>query len=160
MAIKPGDKAPNFSLYDTEKQEVSLDDFKGKNVVLLFFPLAFSSVCTAELCQTRDDIASYRSLDAEILATSIDSVYVLRKFREDQNLNFTLLSDFNKEAARAYGTLQEVWNLNMKGVSKRAAFVIDRSGIIRYAEVLDNPGNLPNFEAIKETLSKLNGKEI
>jgi glutaredoxin-dependent peroxiredoxin len=155
MALKTGDKAPGFKLYNTEKQEVSLDDFNGKNVVLLFFPQAFTRVCTAELCSTRDDIAFYQELDAEVVALSVDSVNTLAKYKEDQNLNFTLLSDFNKEISRAYDALYEVWALNMKGVSKRAAFVIDKSGIIRYAEVLDNPGNLPNFDAVKKKLSSL-----
>ena len=158
MALKTGDKAPNFKLYDTEKKEVSLDDFKGKNVVLLFFPQAFTRVCTAELCSTRDDIAFYQGADAEVLALSVDSVYTLAKFKEDQKLNFSLLSDFNKEVSRAYDALHEVWALNMKGVSKRAAFVIDKAGVIRYAEVLDNPGNLPNFDAVKIALSHLSGK--
>lgn len=155
MAIKTGDKAPNFKLFSSEKTEVSLDDFKGKNVILLFFPQSFTSVCTAELCSTRDDIAFYEQLDAQVLGISVDSVFTLAKFKEDQQLNFPLLSDFNKEVSRAYDALYEDWILNMKGVSKRSAFVIDREGAIRYAEVLDNPGNLPNFAAVKETLSKL-----
>jgi len=155
MTLQPGSKAPHFKLYNTEKQEVSLDDFKGKKVVLLFFPQAFTSVCTAELCSTRDDIAFYQGLDAQVLAVSVDSVFTLGKFREDQKLNFPLLSDFNKEISRAYDSLYEDWILNMKGVSKRAAFVIDKDGVIRYAEVLDNPGNLPNFGAVKETLAQL-----
>ncbi len=155
MTLKPGDKAPGFKLFNSEKQEVSLDDFTGKNVVLLFFPQAFTGVCTAELCSTRDDMDFYQGLDAQILALSVDSVFTLAKFKEDQQFNFPLLSDFNKEISRAYGALYEDWILNMKGVSKRAAFVIDKSGIIRYAEVLDNPGNLPNFGAVKETLNQL-----
>ncbi len=155
MALKPGDKAPSFKLFNSEKKEVALEDFKGKNVVLLFYPQAFTSVCTAELCSTRDDIAFYQELDAEVLAISVDSVFTLEKFKAEQKLNFHLLSDFNKEVSRAYHALYEDWILNMRGVSKRAAFVIDHEGIIRYAEVLDNPGNLPNFGAVKESLTSL-----
>lgn len=156
MSLKPGDKAPNFKLYNSEKEEVSLDSFQGKsNVVLLFFPQSFTGVCTTELCNTRDDIAFYQNLDAQVLAVSVDSVFTLGKFKEEQKLNFPLLSDFNKETSRAYEALYEDWILGMKGVSKRSAFVIDKGGVIRYAEVLDNPGELPNFDAVKSTLESL-----
>ena len=156
MSVNVGDQAPSFKLVSSEKTMVSLEDYKGKNVVLLFFPLAFTGVCTTELCSMRDDIAYYSGLDAQILAVSVDSFATLGKFKEDQNLNFPLLSDFNKEISEAYGTLYENFVLGMKGVSKRSAFVIDKEGVIRYAEVLDNAGELPNFEAVKETLSTLN----
>lgn len=156
MAIKVGEKAPDFKLYSSDKNEVSLHDYEGKNVVLLFFPLAFTGVCTTELCNMRDDIASYNGLDAEIIAVSVDSLFTLEKFKEEQKLNFPLLSDFNKTASTAYGALYEDFVLGMKGVSKRSAFVIDKEGVVRYAEVLENAGDLPNFEAVKETLSSLN----
>ncbi len=155
MALKTGDKAPNFKLYNSEKEEVSLDSFQGQNLVLLFFPQSFSSVCTKELCSTRDDIAFYQNLDAQVLAISVDSIFTLGKFKEDQKLNFPLLSDFNKEVSRAYDALHEDWILGMKGVSKRSAFVIDKTGVIRYAEVLENAGELPNFDAVKSTLESL-----
>lgn len=156
MAVKIGDKAPTFTLTSTDKKEVTLEELKGKNVVLLFFPLAFTGVCTTELCAMRDDIATYQNLDAEILAVSVDSPFTLGKFKEEQNLNFTLLSDFNKEVSRAYDSLYEVFVLGMKGVSKRSAFVIDKEGVVKYAEVLESAGDLPNFDAVKETLSSLN----
>jgi glutaredoxin-dependent peroxiredoxin len=156
MSVKVGEKAPAFTLYNTEKQEVSLQDYQGKNVVLLFFPLAFTSVCTDELCHMRDNIAEYEKLDADVLAVSVDSPFTLEKFKAEQNLNFPLLSDFNKEVSRNFGALYEDFVFDMKGVSKRSAFVIDKEGKVRYAEVLDNAGNLPNFEVIKETLGELN----
>ena len=156
MTIIPGDKAPNFKLFSSDKQETSLADYRGKNVVLLFFPLAFTSVCTTELCTMRDNIGMYGKLNAQILAVSVDSPQTLNKFREDQKLNFPLLSDFNKEVSRAYGSLYEEFVMGMKGVSKRSAFVIDKEGTVRYAEVLEKAGELPNFEAIKETLTALN----
>ncbi len=156
MAVKVGDKAPNFKLYNTEKKEVSLKDYKGKNVVLLFFPLAFTGVCTKELCSMRDNIADYDGLEAQVLAVSVDSLFTLQKFRAEQGLNFPLLSDFNKRTARKYGALYKDFVLGMKGVAKRSAFVIDKKGIIRYAEVLESAGDLPNFVAVKETLSSLN----
>ena len=156
MSVKVGDKAPNFTLRAHDKSEVSLENYKGKNVVLLFFPLAFTGVCTTELCTMRDDIATYSGLDAEVLAISVDSLFTLEKFRDEQNLNFPLLSDFNKNVSQAYGALYADFVLDMKGVSKRSAFVIDSEGIIRYAEVLESAGDLPNFDKIKETLGHLN----
>ena len=156
MSLSPGQPAPNFTLYDTEKNPVTLTDYKGKKIVLLFFPFAFSSVCTKELCSVRDNIAQFNELDAQIFGISVDSLYTLGKFKEDQHLNFPLLSDFNKEASTAYNSLHETFNYNMKGVSKRSAFVIDREGIIRYANVQDNPGLMPDFEAIKEAISTIN----
>ena len=142
-------------MYASDRSEVSLDDFKGKKVVVLFFPMAFSGVCTKELCTVRDDIASYQNLDAEVIGISVDTVPTLAKFKEDQNLNMTLLSDFNKEVARAYDALYEEFVLGMKGVARRSAFVIDRDGTVRYAEVLESAGDLPNFDAVKQTLSEI-----
>ena len=156
MAIQVNDIAPNFTLISDAKQPVSLADYQGKNVVLLFFPLAFTSVCTDELCSMRDSLADYNGMNAEILAISVDSPFTLEKFKQQEGLNFPLLSDFNKEVSRNYGALYEDFVMGLKGVSKRAAFVIDGQGKVAYAEVLDNAGNLPNFVAVKETLSQLN----
>jgi len=153
MSVKVGDKAPLFKLHASDKSEVSLESYKGKNVVLLFFPLAFTGVCTTELCTMRDDIANYNDMDAEILAVSVDSLFSLDKFKQEQNLNFPLLSDFNKEVSRSYGSLYEEFVLGMRGVSKRSAFVIDKEGKIKYAEVLESAGDLPNFDAIKAALA-------
>ena len=155
MNLTKGDKAPSFTLYASDKSEVSLSDYKGRNVVLLFFPLAFTSVCTKELCMTRDEIGIYGDLDADILAISVDTVATLNKFNQENQFNFKLLSDFNKEVARSYGCLYEEFGLGMRGVAKRSAFVIDRSGTIQYAEVLENAGKMPDFEKIKEKLSSL-----
>ena len=155
MALQVGDKAPDFKLYNSDKQEVSLSDYKGKNVVILFFPLAFTGVCTAELCEMRDNMSSYSNLNAEILAISVDSLFTLEKFKAEQKLPFNLLSDFNKETSSAYGSLYENFVLGMKGVSKRSAFVVDAEGTIQYAEVLESAGDLPNFEAIQNALKSL-----
>jgi glutaredoxin-dependent peroxiredoxin len=155
MAIQIGQAAPDFTLRDTEKKAVSLSEQKGKNVVLLFFPLAFTSVCTKELCSVRDNLAFYNNTNAIVFGISVDSLFSLGKFKEEQNLNFTLLSDFNKDASRAYGCIYEDWFNDMKGVSKRSAFVIDGEGIVRYAEVLENAGDIPNFDAIQNCLQQL-----
>lgn len=155
MSVKVGDKAPVFTLHSSDLKPVSLADYTGKNVVLLFFPMAFTSVCTEELCTMRDDIATYNGLDAEILAVSVDSPFTLGRFKQDQSLNFPLLSDFNKEVSRNYGSLYEEFVFGLRGVSKRSAFVIDKEGTVRYAEVLESAGDVPNFQAIRESLENL-----
>lgn len=155
MKIEVGQAAPLFELYDSEKNKVSLAELKGSNVLLLFFPQAFTGVCTKELCAIRDDIARYSNANAKVFGISVDSVFTLNKFKEDQGYNFPLLSDFNKEVSTAYGSIYNDWILDMKGVSKRSAFVIDKDGVVRYAEVLESAGDLPNFEAVHETLNSL-----
>lgn len=155
MALQVGDKAPAFTLFSTDKKPVSLTDYEGKNLVVLFFPLAFTGVCTTELCSVRDDISHYQGVNADVVAISVDSVFTLEQFKDAQKYNFPLLSDFNKEASEAYGSIYETFALGMKGVSKRSAFVIDGTGVVRYTEVLDNAGEVPSFEAIKKTLADL-----
>ncbi len=148
--------APNFTLKNTDNEDVTLADFKGeKNVVLLFFPLAFSSVCTQELCSTRDNYKIYDSLDAEVLGISVDSFYTLKAFKESNNLNFSLLSDFNKEVSSKYDVLYEDF-FGMKGVAKRSVFVIDKEGQIAHHEILEHAGDLPNLAKVQEVLVGLN----
>jgi len=157
MSAQVGQKAPDFTLYDTDKNKVSLADLKGSNVVVLFFPLAFTGVCTAELCNVRDNIAAYNNTNAKVFGVSVDSLFSLGKFKAEQNLNFPLLSDFNKDASKAFGVLYETFPvLEMQGVSKRSAFVIDKEGTVQYAEVCPTPGDLPNFAAIQQVLAGLN----
>ena len=155
MPLNIGDTAPDFTLFNTEKQAINLSSYLGKNVVILFFPLAFTSTCTAELCGVRDDISNYGNMDAEVLAISVDSLFALGKFKEEQGLNFNLLSDFNKTASQAYESLYDTFVLDMKGVSKRSAFLIDREGVIQYAEVLESAGDVPNLDALKDVLKNL-----
>ena len=158
MAIQVGQTAPNFSLYNSAKEKVSLSDFAGKsNVLLLFFPQAFTGVCTKELCAVRDDIARYNQSNAQVFGVSVDSVFTLAKFKEEQQYNFPLLSDFNKEVSEMYGSIYASFtDMGMKGVSKRSAFVIDKQGVIQYAEVLESAGDVPNFDAINDVLVRLN----
>ena len=155
MKIEDGQAAPDFTLYDSEKHKVTLSDLKGQNVLLLFFPLAFTSTCTAELCSVRDNISFYNAVNAKVFGISVDSLHTLSKFKAEQNLNFSLLSDFNKDVSTAYGSIYEMFSYNMKGVSKRSAFVIDKDGIVRYAEVLENASEQPNFKNITLTLESL-----
>jgi glutaredoxin-dependent peroxiredoxin len=156
MKIEVGSTAPDFSLYSSDKEKVSLADYKNEKVVLLFFPLAFTGVCTKELCNIRDNIGIYNNSRAKVLAISVDSPQTLAKFKEDQKLNFPLLSDFNKTVSEKYGCLYETFSLDMKGVSKRSAFVIDGEGKIQYAEVLENAREEPDYEAIQKCLELLN----
>lgn len=154
MTLNLGDKAPDFSLYNTEKKIVSLSDYKGKNVLILFFPLAFTGVCTEELCSIRDELSVYNSLETEVLGISVDSYATLAQFKKEKAYNFILLSDFNKEVCRSYGAFYDEFALGMKGVAKRSAFLVDPEGYLQYIEVLENAGKVPNFDAIKTTLTK------
>jgi len=155
MSISVGQKAPDFSLFSSDKHKISLSDLRGRNVLLLFFPQAFTGVCTQELCSIRDNMSKYVSLNADVLGISVDSVFTLARFKEEQQYNFPLLSDFNKEVSHEYGSLYHDWIFDMKGVSKRSAFLVDKNGIVQYAEVLENPGEQPDFRAIDTTLSTL-----
>ncbi len=154
--IQVGKPAPDFSLFDTDKNKITLSGYKGKNILLLFFPQAFTGVCTKELCAVRDDISRYSKLNARVIGISVDSVFTLKNFKEDQQYNFDLLSDFNKDVSALYGCLYHDWILDMKGVSKRSAFIIDKNGIIQYAEILENAGDMPNFEEINLKLAVFN----
>jgi len=156
MKIEAGQSAPDFSLYDSEKNIFTLSKIKEQNILLLFFPLAFTSICTRELCSVRDNLAWYNNANASVLGISVDSLHTLAKFKEEQRLNFTLLSDFNKEVSLLYGSLYELFSYNMRGVSKRSAFIIDKKGIVRYAEVLEKASDIPDFNAIQQILMKLN----
>jgi peroxiredoxin len=155
MSVTKGQAAPDFTLFNSEKESVSLADYKGKNLLILFFPQAFTGVCTTELCSIRDNMNVYTSLNTEVVGISVDSIFTLGKFKAEQSYNFPLLSDFNKEVSQAYGAFYDEFVFGMKGVSRRAAFLVDANGTIQYAEVLESAGDLPNFEAIKETISSL-----
>ncbi|MBB2151803.1 redoxin domain-containing protein [Pedobacter gandavensis] len=152
MALQVGDQAPDFKLFSSELKEVSLSDYKGKKLVIHFFPLAFTGVCTAQLCTMRDSFGYYEGMNADVVGISVDSPFTLAKFKEDQSYQFPLLSDFNKEVSQAYGAFYEDFAFNMKGISKRAAFVINEEGKIIHAEVLEDAGNMPDFDAIKRSI--------
>lgn len=153
MSLKVGDNAPDFKLFSSELKEVSLADYKGQKLVIHFFPLAFTGTCTTQLCTMRDSFGYYEGMNAAVVGISIDSPFTLAKFKEVESYQFPLLSDFNKEASQAYGAFYDEFVFNLKGVSKRAAFVIDEEGKVIYAEVLESAGDLPNFEAIKELVA-------
>ncbi len=152
MPVNRGDKAIEFKLPPKPKEEVDLAQIIGKQpVVLLFFPLAYSSVCTAEMCQMRDDYKQYETLGAKVFGISVDSPFVTDKFRQDERIPFPILSDFNKDVSRKYGVLHEDL-MGLKGVSKRSAFVIGKDGKVKYAWVTDDPKVMPKFDEIKAAL--------
>jgi peroxiredoxin len=153
MTLSIGQKAPEFTLVDTEKNHVSLSQFKGKKVVLLFYPGAFSGHCTTELCSVRDDLSSYNDLNAEVIGVSTDTFFTLKKFKEVNGLDFTLLSDYNKEVCGLYGAQYDEWIEGMKGTAKRSVFVIDADGNITHSEVLESALDLPDFNKVKEALA-------
>lgn len=153
MALAIGQPAPQFTLYSSELKEVSLADFKGKKVVIHFFPMAFTGVCTTQLCTMRDNFGYYEDQNVQILGISVDSPFTLARFKEDNNYQFPLLSDFNKEISAIYGALYDTFVFGLKGVSKRSAFVLNEDQEIIYAEVLESAGDLPDFDAINEKIS-------
>ena len=156
MALEVGKKAPEFALFSDEKKEVKLSNYLGKNVVLNFFPAAFTGVCTTQMCDARDNFQKYESMEAQILGISIDTPFALAKFKAENNLNFPLLSDFNKKTIKKYGLVFNAFPFNMVGVASRAVIALDKKGVVRYMEVLENPGNSPNFVALREAVAALN----
>lgn len=157
MGINVGDQAPDFTLKSKrgDLEDVALSSFRGnRNVVLLFFPLAYTSVCTDEMCSVSGGLAEYDSLNAQVLAISVDSPFAQEAWADQNNISIPLLSDFNKEVCAAYGAQYQDL-LGFSGVAKRAAFVVDKKGIVRYAEVSEDATVLPDFDAVKRCLSAI-----
>src|SRR5947209_8892006 len=154
MSVDVGSRAPDFTLTSHERQPVTLSAARGRPVVLAFFPAAFSSVCTKELCTFRDSLARLNRAQAQVFGISVDTFFTLKAFHDDQRLTFPLLSDFNKEAIRDYGVFNEDM-IGLKGIAKRAVFVIDKDGVVRYREVLDDARNEPDYDKVFATLASL-----
>jgi len=154
MSATVGSTAPDFTLMNENREPVTLSAQKGHPVVLAFFPAAFSGVCTKELCTFRDSLAKLNTAKATVYGISVDTFFTLAAFKKDQNLNFPLLSDFNKEVIQAYGAFNPDM-IGLKGIAKRSTFVIDKDGIIRHAEVQDDARNEPNYDAVFATLAGL-----
>lgn len=156
--LNVGDVAPDFKLLDTDLNQRSLQDFlsEGKPVVLLFFPGAFTSVCTKELCTFRDRMAELEKANATVVAISVDSPFSLKEFKNKYNLNFTLLSDFNKEAIKAYDVVLPDL-LGLKELAKRAVFILDKDGVVRYKWVSDDPRVEPDYEEVIKKANELAG---
>lgn len=155
MALAIGSKAPAFSLFNTNRKEVSLSSFAGKLLVINFFPAAFTSGCTAQMCSNRDDMNFYDSLDVSVIGVSVDMPFTLGVFKSQHNINFDLLSDFNKRMIRDYDMYLEDFTLGLKGVAKRGVMVVDGSGTVIYAEETASPGTPINFAALKDALEKI-----
>lgn len=159
MPLTIGEHYKNFTLKNHRFENVTLSEHIGKNnIVLLFFPFVNSGTCEKELCQTRDSLEEYNKLNAIVFGISVDSPFAQKLWFEKLNFGFDLLSDFNKEVCQMYGVLDENWlpaKFGYRGVAKRSAFVIDKNGIIKYAEILDDPGKEPDYEKIIETLKSL-----
>lgn len=157
MALKVGDKAPDFTLPSftpsPDLVDVSLNGLKGSNVVLLFFPQAFTGVCTAEMCELSS--SDYKSLNAKVLGISVDGTFVQKAFAEKNSITVPLLSDFNKEVVKKYDVLRPEFAHGMKGTAERAVYVIDKDGVIKYVEVMASPGDQVNFEGIKKAVEGL-----
>jgi glutaredoxin-dependent peroxiredoxin len=154
MSATVGSKAPDFTLMNENREPVTLSSQKGHPVVLAFFPAAFSGVCTKELCTFRDSMAKLNNAKAQVYGISVDTFFTLAAFKKDQNLNFPLLSDFNKDVIQAYGAYNPDM-IGLKGIAKRSTFVIDKDGVIRHAEVLDDARNEPNYDKVFAALAKL-----
>jgi len=154
MALKNGERAPSFTLYDTEKKSRSLSEFLGRKTVLAFYPGAFTGVCTKEMCTFRDSLASLGTLNAQVVGISVDSPFANRAFAEQNKLTFPLLSDFSREVSENYGGIQEDFSgLKSYRASKRAVFVLDTGGIVIYSWITDNPGVEPPYAEIQKALS-------
>jgi len=160
MSLKIGDLAPEFTLKSHLLEDVSLSDYKGKkNVVLLFFPFVNTAVCEKELCSTRDGLSQYETLDAQVLAISVDSPFAQKLWADKFKFDFPLLSDFNKTTVQAYDAMYDVFvpgKFDYAGVAKRSAFVVDKNGLVQYIEVLENAGTEPDYNKIQEVLKGLN----
>jgi peroxiredoxin len=154
MSANVGSIAPDFTLTDHDRHPVTLSSLRGKPVVLAFFPAAFSSVCTKELCTFRDSLARLNEANAQVYGISVDTFFTLKAFHDSQKLAFPLLSDFNKEAIRDYGVFNEDM-IGLKGISKRAVFVLDREGVVRHREVLDDARNEPDYDRVFAALTLL-----
>ena len=162
--LNVGDKAPDFKLTTLSADgpvHVTLSENAGSNVLLLFVPMAFTGVCTTELCSITSSINEYESLGAKVIAISGDNPFAQAAWAEKEGIKLTLGSDYEHDVAKAYGIAYNEFlpakNLNMGGVPKRSAFIVDGAGVIQYAESNDNPGELPNFDAIKAKLAELKG---
>jgi len=155
MAIAVGTKAPPFTLFNTERKQVSLSDYTGKIVVINFFPAAFTGTCTAQMCSNRDESGYYNELGAVVLGISVDMPFSLKEFKEKNKINFELLSDFNKITIHEYDMYHCNFICGIRGVARRGVVVVDKNGSIAYAEETANPGTQVNFTALKEALSTL-----
>jgi peroxiredoxin len=154
MPIDVGTRAPDFALVNHDRQKVTLSGLRGSPVVLAFFPAAFSSVCTKELCAFRDSLGKLAAAGAKVFGVSVDTFFTLKAYHDQQQLTFPLLSDFNKQTIRDYDVFNEDM-IGLKGIAKRAVFVIDGDGIVRHKEVLEDARHEPDYSLVFAALARL-----
>jgi len=149
-------RAPDFTIYDMNRKVRSLKEFMGGKLVLAFFPGAFTSVCTHEMCTLRDDISKLEKLDAQVAGVSVNDPFSSKAFHDENMLPFTLLCDFKREAVKKYRVeLQDFAGLKGYTVAKRSVFILDKDGVVRWKWVSDDPGIEPDYEEIRKQLEKL-----
>jgi peroxiredoxin len=156
MAVEVGQKAPEFTLHDSDREQRSLSEFQGKNVVLAFYPGAFTGVCTTEMCTFRDRMSDFNSLNAQVLGISVDGAFAQKVFSDQNNLNFPLLSDFSRTVVNQYDVaLPNFAGMEGYVAAQRAVFVVDKEGVVRYRWIAPNPGVEPDYDEVKQALDGL-----
>jgi peroxiredoxin len=156
MAVEVGQSAPDFTLYDTDRKQRSLSEFKGKNVVLAFFPGAFTGVCTTEMCALRDNIDQFNSMNAQVIGITVDPPFAQKAWTDQNKVNYPFLSDFSREVVNQYGlTFANLAGLEGYVAANRAVLVLDKTGVVRYKWVAPNPGTEPNYDEVKQAVSGL-----
>jgi glutaredoxin-dependent peroxiredoxin len=154
MSVDVGSQAPDFTLMDQDRQAVTLSGYRGRPVVLAFFPAAFSGTCTKELCTFRDALGALNQAHAQVLGISVDTFFALKAFQQAEHLNFPLLCDFNKATIRAYGVVNPDM-IGLHDIAKRSVFVLDKQGIVQYREVLDDARNEPDYDEVLKSAANL-----
>jgi peroxiredoxin len=156
MSIEVGKKAPEFKLYDTDRKERSLSEFSGKNIVLAFYPGAFTGVCTKELCNFRDSLSKFNNVNAQVIGISVDPPFSNKAFADQNKLTFPILSDFNRQVVKTYDVYHDNFvGLNGYTAAKRAVFVLDKQGTVRYKWISENPGVEPNYDEVFKAVESL-----
>lgn len=156
MALKVGDKAPDFTMYDFDKKPRTLKEFLGRKLVIAFYPGAFTGVCTKEMCSFRDSLAALNTMNAQVVAASVDSPFANKAFADQNRLNFTVLSDVQKEASRRYAGLYDAFaGIPGYQAAKRSVFVLDTSGTVKYAWITENPGTEPNYDEVRKAVDSI-----
>jgi peroxiredoxin len=156
MPVDVGQSAPGFTLYDQDRQQRSLADFKGKSVVLAFYPGAFTGTCTTEMCTLRDSIDQFNSLNTQVLGISVDPPFAQKAWADQNNLNFPILSDFNRQATNQYDVaLPNLAGMEGYVACNRAVFIVDKDGVVRYRWIAPSPVNEPDYDEIRQNLDQL-----
>ncbi len=156
MAVEVGQAAPNFTLFDTDRKPRELSEFKGKNVVLAFFPGAFTGVCTKEMCTLQDQLGQYNTMNAQVIGITVDPPFSQKVWMDQNNVTFPFLSDYNRQVVNQYGvTLPGLAGLEGYVAAQRSVFVLDKDGIVRYKWISDTPANEPDYDEVRQAVAQL-----